>query len=211
MTETILSLTPDDIAQVDRLWSERPRRPKMPGLTPLRPGTPTITITCRACGMRAPVEVSAPAKLCRECCADLVATAAHVHAQLAAAEASIAQHHEQWITRLAGLDDALAARYSQVQTDRTRAETALERARQGKWSTATDGQTITAAVALRRAERDAILARIEKTKRNPANPLATLLHEEAAWQTELARLHEVIARWSVAVQEVEVARDALPF
>lgn len=212
MTQPILNLTPEDEAEVAAMWAQQPRRPKMRGVAPLAPGTPTVTITCRVCGMRAGVEISAPAKLCRECAHDLPATRAHAEAMLAAAVSAEGEVSERWAQYHAALPDDLAVRYDRVHTDRYRAELALRQAERAKGKTTTTPAQQVAAIEAARAELDTVKARIAKTRANPQNPLAAVLNAEAEYHAGLQQAQEARQRWEIALQEIEAAEvGGVPF
>lgn len=191
-------------ATADIDWDTPPRRPKMPGLAPLR--GPTITITCRVCGLRGNVEIAATARLCRECAADMPATRARVEASQRAVAAKEAAASEAWTQYVAALPEDLSARFDRVWTDRTAAETALrqaERASGRNFDTKVQAERVRTA----RAALETIRARIIKTRQNPQNPLAAVLTAEAVYFDALAQAREEALRWEQAMQELE----ELPF
>lgn len=194
-------------------WDAPPRRrPKMPGLAPLPPGTVTVTITCRVCGTRAPVEVSAPAKLCRECASDLAGTRAHVETLLASCAAREAAASAAWTQYLTALPDDLSARFDRLWSDRTQAETTVRQAERAKGPSGATPAAQLDRLAAARAALEAIQARITKTRTNADNPLAAVLDAEAAYHAAIAQCRSERRRWEQAMQEVEAADDGgVPF
>lgn len=189
-----------------------PRRPKMKGPAALPPGAVTVTITCRVCGTRAGVELSAPAKLCRECAHDLPATRARAEDALARALTAGEATDDAWAAWVAQLPADLAERWQAACAKRTAAETALAKAINGRlWGNKTTEQRV-AAEAQARAEVERLKGVWQRTAQNPENPLCAVVRAEASYFTERARLREDVQRWQIALQEIEAAEDAgLPF
>lgn len=205
-------LTPTDEAMLDRFWSERPSRP--PALKIAQPpvGAALCTITCRVCGKRDNVAVDWPGLLCCRCRGDLAATRAEVEHSLGEVDTQANEALSDWTARQDALDEETAARWTRLVQDRERAQAVAQRLRT---QTYRDTMTTDQAAAKQREAEQALAevqARIERTRANPASPLASLLRDEAVYQAEMQRLTALKGRLAIALQEIEaVEHDGAPF
>lgn len=201
--------TSDDDAAVDRWWAE-PRKPRRPSLkiVEVSPYATTMTITCRACGMRATVDIAWPGLLCGMCRADLDATEANLQACIADVTEAGEEDTEAWLNYQAGLDDALADRWTTLVQSRDAVKARLDRALTGKKTRRDTPEAIQADIDATRAAWAEMQAKIERTAQNPANPLSGLLKGEAMYKAAMAEHTKKLQAFELGLAEIDVARGA---
>lgn len=205
---TISHVTPEDEAMLQRWWAETPapRRPAL-NIVELPAYAPTLTITCRACGKRDTTAVDWPGLVCRRCRGNLDEAETRLRATLAAVIAEGDAATDAWLEYQAGLDDALAARWTALVQARDAARARLDRALTGKRRSHVTDAEIAQQIAEARAAWDAIAAKVARTAANTENPLATLLTAEALSIETMRSLTEQRRALEIGLAEIDAARD----
>lgn len=115
---------------------------------------------------------------------------------------------EKWAAFLGELDEETADRWTLLDTARARARGKVERALRGRYRERVSGPEIQALIDAARSEYDAVLAKVERTRRAEGNPLAPVLQEEARYRGAIETLQAERMRCDLALADLE---DGLPF
>lgn len=201
------ALTAADHAELDAFWATPPR-PMSPIVAPM-PGTPTVTITCRACGAREDHAIHVQGLICAACRADLVGAEERVARRLDDLAAREADLMERWTAHQAAQDDATADRWTRLVQDRQRVTNQLMRAKYGKYF-GWDDAAIAANIAAKQAEYDKVMGAVARTAAK-GDAIAALLTAEAAHHADMKKLRAARVACELALGELAVVREGVPF
>ncbi|HEU5013917.1 MAG TPA: hypothetical protein VFT66_15460 [Roseiflexaceae bacterium] len=164
-------------------------------------------LVCRVCAQRA-VDPSARYLICDVCRADLPAARALVQDRFNAAVASMEQQQERWEQYQALLAPDVAAKWQQVEAERTRLERALVEAETGRRPMREPLPVRVEAIQAARAALDTFMAKVERTRNAPQHLLYPVLQRQAQYDAALHAAADQTRTATEALQEIEDADAA---
>lgn len=163
---------------------------------------------CVVCGLTYIRPQNATHHLCELCASDFPKAAAVTAEGRVTAQRLIDEHLKAWTARLDEMDDALWERFSAMHEAHGAAIRVLNDARTARYPSGAGGRE--QAVQDARARLERVEEKIERTYAK-GGELAAWIGEWREYRRKLRHLQDERQRWTAAEQEVEAAREGLPF